>query len=61
MTEDTQAPEVIDLTQARKQRQHALHEARLAKVRAAFEKALPLPKTPKPKNARKGRKKPPKR
>jgi len=61
MTEDDQSPAIVDLSQARQQRLHAIHEARLAKVRAAFEKALPLPKSSKSKNARKGRKKPPKR
>ena len=45
---------VIDFQAERQQRLHDLHEKRLQAVRAAFEKALPLPKS---KNKAKKRKK----
>ncbi len=58
MSEENDVPAVIDFAEARQQRLHDIHEARLAKVRAAFEKALPLPKSAKLRSNRKGRKKP---
>lgn len=60
MADQSEPPAIVDLQQARDERRHDLNEARLAKVRAAFEKALPLPgsKSSKP---RRSKKKKPKR
>ena len=60
MSDQTESAAVIDLQQERHTRRHELHEARLAKVRSAFEKALPLP-TPKVSKSRRSKKKKPKR
>lgn len=60
MADPSEPPAIIDLQQARDERRHDLHEARLAKVRAAFEKALPLPDS-KPSKRRRGKKNKPKR
>lgn len=54
MSEQPESAPVIDLAEARRSRLHDIHEARLLEVRAAFEKALPLPAKPK----RSGKKKP---
>ena len=43
MPESSESATVIDLAEARRDRQHDIHEARLAQVRSAFEKAFPLP------------------
>ncbi|WP_321351916.1 hypothetical protein [Halopseudomonas oceani] len=43
MTEKTVSPEVIDFAEARRQRIHDIHDARLEAMRAAFTRALPLP------------------
>lgn len=60
MPDQTQPAAVIDLQHERRTRQHELNEARLAKVRSAFEKALPLPGS-KPAKTRRSKKKKPKR
>lgn len=59
MSDQPESAPVIDLAEARRSRLHDIHEARLFKVRAAFEKALPLPAPPKP--ARKKKPKKPKK
>ena len=46
---------LIDFTAERGKRIHDLHEKRLIEVREAFEQALPLPKTKKPKGTPKKR------
>jgi hypothetical protein len=61
MSDELDPTPIIDLSEARKQRIHAIHEARLAQVRAAFEKALPLPKRPSGKAGKNGKKKKPPR
>ena len=43
MSESTESAAVVDLAAARHERRHDIHEARLAEVRSAFEKAFPLP------------------
>ncbi|MFA5679391.1 MAG: hypothetical protein WC953_13475 [Pseudomonas sp.] len=43
MSDATESAAVIDLTEARRDRLHDIHEARLKEVRTAFEKAFPLP------------------
>lgn len=43
MTENSDAPVVIDLAEARRQRIHDIHDARLEAMRDAFARALPLP------------------
>lgn len=60
MSDPNQSAAIIDLQRERQTRQHELNEARLAKVRSAFEKALPLP-GPKPAKSRRSKKKKPKR
>ena len=57
---DQNDPAIISLQQQRELRQHELNEARLAKVRSAFEKAFPLPSS-KPSKARRSKKNKPKR
>ncbi|MEH6687728.1 MAG: hypothetical protein V7693_10700 [Halopseudomonas sabulinigri] len=42
MSEKTDAPVVVDLAEARQQRIHDIHDARLEAMRSAFAKALPL-------------------
>lgn len=60
MADRSEPPAIIDLQQARDERRHDLNEARLARVRAAFEKALPLP-GPKSSKPRRRKKEKPKR
>lgn len=43
MNDDTSRDNLVDLQQARALRRHDLDEARLQRVRRAFEQALPLP------------------
>lgn len=43
MSDQPESAPVIDLAEARRSRLHDIHEARLLKVRAAFEKAFSLP------------------
>lgn len=43
MSEQSESAAVIDLAEARRDRLHDIHEARLVEVRTAFEKAFPLP------------------
>lgn len=45
---------LVSLEQEREKRIHDLHEANLQKLRKAFEKALPLPKTKAKKRKKKG-------
>jgi len=59
VSEPSESAAVIDLAEARRERLHDIHEARLAKVRDAFEKAFPLPTPPKKRSNKK--KKPKKR
>ncbi|UAW97464.1 hypothetical protein KEM63_11660 [Halopseudomonas nanhaiensis] len=60
MSDQTQPPAIIDLQHERRTRQHELNEARLARVRSAFEKALPLSSS-KPAKKHRSKKKKPKR
>jgi len=60
VSEPSESAAVIDLAEARRERLHDIHEARLAKVRDAFEKAFPLPAAPAAKKRSK-KKKPKKR
>lgn len=60
MSESTEAAAVIDLTEARHERRHQLHEARLEQVRNAFAKAFPLDPAA-PAKKRRAKKKPKKR
>lgn len=46
MSEPSESAAVIDLAEARRDRLHDIHEARLIEVRSAFEKAFPLPAAP---------------
>ncbi|PAU87891.1 hypothetical protein CK507_10130 [Pseudomonas sp. WN033] len=41
-----QQPAIIDLDEARRERIHDIHEARLQQVRSAFEQAFPLKNKP---------------
>lgn len=59
MSDLPESAPVIDLADARRSRLHDVHEARLLKVRSAFEKAFPLPVKPAKKRSKK--KKPKKR
>ncbi|TVP89389.1 MAG: hypothetical protein EA348_08385 [Pseudomonadaceae bacterium] len=43
MSDDKAPDNLVDLDLARQQRQHDLNEARLQRMRQAFEQALPLP------------------
>ncbi|SDU17792.1 hypothetical protein [Halopseudomonas salegens] len=43
MSTDKAPDNLVDLQQARQERRHDLNEARLQRVRQAFEQALPLP------------------
>ena len=43
MTDDNRSGDVIDLGEARRQRIHDIHDARLEAMRDAFSRALPLP------------------
>lgn len=52
---------VIDFAEARRDRLHDIHEARLLEVRKAFEKAFPLPEPPSKKPRSRKKKKPRKR
>ena len=62
MSDESEPAPIIDLIEARQQRLHKIHEGRLAKVRAAFEKAMPLPsRSAKSSTKKSRRKKPPKR
>ncbi len=61
MSESSEPAAVIDLAEARRERLHDIHEARLAKVRDAFEKAFPLPAAPTTKKRSQKKKKPKKR
>ncbi len=62
MSEEKEPAAIISLVEARRERLHHIHEARLAEVRAAFEKAMPLGTKPRSTKAKKPRKKkPPKR
>lgn len=58
MSDPTAPATVIDLAEARRDRLHDIHEARLLEVRKAFEKAFPLPDPPpkKPRSKKKSRK-----
>ena len=60
MPESSEPTTVIDLADARRDRLHDIHEARLMEVRSAFEKAFPLP-TSTPSKKRRSKKKPKKR
>lgn len=60
MSDLPESAPVIDLADERTNRRHDIREARLLKVRGAFEKAFPLPVTPvkkrsKPKKSKKRR------
>lgn len=46
MPDSPEPAPVIDLAEERSSRRHELREARLLKVRGAFEKAFPLPVKP---------------
>ncbi len=46
MSELSESATVIDLAEARRDRLHDIHEARLVEVRSAFEKAFPLSVAP---------------
>lgn len=46
MSEPSESATVVDLADARRDRLHDIHEARLLQVRSAFEKAFPLPVPP---------------
>lgn len=46
MPTPSESAPVIDLAEARRDRRHEIHEARLEQVRSAFEKAFPLPAAP---------------
>ncbi|UJJ32170.1 hypothetical protein [Halopseudomonas maritima] len=43
MTDENRSGDVIDLGEARRQRIHDIHDARLEAMRDAFARALPLP------------------
>ncbi|BDX20603.1 hypothetical protein SAMN05216586_11149 [Halopseudomonas aestusnigri] len=43
MTDKHDTPAVIDFAEARRQRIHDIHDARLEAMRDAFSRALPLP------------------
>ena len=43
MSEPFESATVIDLAEERRDRLHDIHDARLLKMRDAFEKAFPLP------------------
>ncbi|MGI3130056.1 hypothetical protein ACRSLK_06615 [Halopseudomonas pachastrellae] len=43
MTDENRNGDVIDLGEARRQRIHDIHDARLEAMRDAFARALPLP------------------
>lgn len=60
MSDQTEPPAIVDFQRERQARQHELNEARLAKVRSAFEKAFPLPRS-KPAKTRRSKKGKPKR
>lgn len=45
MSEPSESGAIIDFAEARRDRLHDIHEARLLKVRSDFEKAFPLPVT----------------
>lgn len=52
MSRPPESATVVDLAEARRDRLHDIHEARLVKVRDAFEKAFPLPAAPAAKKRR---------
>lgn len=52
MSQPSESAPVIDLAEARRDRLHDIHEARLTEVRNAFEKAFPLPSSPPAKKRR---------
>lgn len=59
MSEPSEPAVVVDFAEARRDRLHDIHEARLVKVRGAFEKAFPLPAAPaakKPRTRKKAKK-----
>lgn len=56
MAENTDSPEVIDFAEARRQRIHDIHDARLEAMRAAFTRALPLASKPAAKKRKKSKK-----
>ncbi|MEL0168133.1 MAG: hypothetical protein VW877_08400 [Pseudomonadaceae bacterium] len=56
MTEKTESSDVIDFAEARRQRIHDIHDARLEAMRAAFTRALPLPSKPAAKKRKKSKK-----
>lgn len=60
MSEPSESAAVISFAEARQERLHDIHEARLAEVRSAFEKAFPLPSSS-PAKKRRARKKAKKR
>lgn len=45
MADDIDTP-IIDFQQRRRERLHAVHDARLEEMRCAFEKAFPIPGKP---------------
>lgn len=59
MSDPFESASVIDLAEARRDRLHDIKEARLLKVRDAFEKAFPLPaaRSVKPRRTKKKTKK----
>ena len=59
MSDKTDSPIVVDFVQARRERIHDIHDARLEDMRNAFAKALPLPGSkPSTKSKKKRSKKP---
>ncbi|MEH6564842.1 MAG: hypothetical protein V7756_05905 [Halopseudomonas sp.] len=59
MSDKTRTPVIVDLAEARRQRIHDIHDARLEAMRSAFAQALPLADTKSATKSRKKRKKKP--